>query len=41
MTWNLFRDMARQFYNCWSTCVKLVWGVDRAAKSYFVDILLP
>ena len=40
MTWNLFSDMARQFYNCWSTCVKLVWEVDRAAKSYFVDNLL-
>ena len=23
MTWDLFSDMTRQFYNCWSTCVKL------------------
>ena len=40
MTWNLFSDMAKQFYNCWNTCVKLAWNVDRAAKSYFVDNLL-
>ena len=40
MTWDLFSDMARQFYNCWSTCVKLAWDVDRASKSYFVDNLL-
>ena len=32
--------MARQFYNCWSTCVKLAWDVDRAAKTFFVDNLL-
>ena len=40
MTWQLFGDMAKQFYNCWNTCVKLAWDVDRAAKSYFVDNLL-
>ena len=39
MTWDLFSDMAKQFYNCWTTCVKLAWRVDRAARSYFVDNL--
>ena len=32
--------MAKQFYNCWSTCIKLAWGLDRATKTYFVDNLL-
>ena len=40
MTWPLYSEAAKQFYNCWSTCVKLAWGVDRAAKTYFVDNLL-
>ena len=40
MTWALFSDMARQFYNCWSTCVKLAWELDRGTKTYFVDHLL-
>jgi hypothetical protein len=40
MTWPLFSDMSKQFYNCWSTCVKLAWGLDRATKTYFVDNLL-
>ena len=40
MTWPLYSDMANQFYNCWSTCVKLAWDVDRATKTYFVDNLL-
>ena len=40
MTWPLFSDMAKQFYNCWSTCIKLVWDLDRSTKTYFVDNLL-
>ena len=40
MTWDLSSDMANQFYNSWTTCVKLAWNVDRAAKKYFVDNLL-
>ena len=40
MTWSLYSNMANQFYNCWFTCVKLAWNVDRATKTYFVDNLL-
>ena len=40
MTWSLYSNMANQFYNCWSTCVKLAWNVDRGTKTYFVDNLL-
>ena len=40
MTWPLYSDMARQFYNCWSTCVKLAWDVNRATKTFLVDNLL-
>ena len=40
MTWPLYSTAARQFYNCWSTCVKLAWDVDRATKSYLVENLL-
>jgi hypothetical protein len=34
MYWPLFSDMAKQFFNCWFTCVKLTWDVDSATKSY-------
>ena len=40
MTWSLFSDKARQVFNCWTTCVKLAWGVTRATHTYFVDNLL-
>ena len=40
MTWSLYSNMANQFYNCWSTCIKLAWNVDGATKTYFVDNLL-
>ena len=40
MTFSLYSDMARQVYNCWSTCVKLVWNVNRATKSFLVENLL-
>ena len=40
MTWRLFSSMADQFFNSWSTCVKLAWRLDRATKSLFVDNFL-
>ena len=40
MTWNLYSDMSTQFYNCWSTCIKLAWHVPRGTHTYFVDRLL-
>ena len=40
MTWSLFSEKAKQVFNCWSTCVKLAWGVPRATHNYFVDNLL-
>ena len=40
MTWSLFSDKARQVFNCWSTCVKLSWGVTRSTHTYLVDNLL-
>ena len=40
MTWPLYSDKAKQVFNCWSTCVKLAWGVPRATHTYMVDNLL-
>ena len=40
MTWSLFSNKARQVFNCWSTCVKLAWGVSRATHTYLVENLL-
>ena len=40
MTWSLFSDKARQVFNCWSTCVKLAWGLPRATHSYLVNSFL-
>ena len=40
MTWSLFNEKAKQVFNCWSTCVKLAWGVPRATHTYLVDNLL-
>jgi hypothetical protein len=40
MLWDLGSDMARQYYNAWTTCVKLAWQVPRATHTYFVDHLL-
>ena len=40
MTWPLFSEKAQQVFNCWSTCVKLAWGVPRATHTYLVDNLL-
>ena len=40
MLWDLGSDMATQYYNVWTTCVKLAWQVPRATRSYLVDQLL-
>ena len=40
MLWNLGSDMATQYHNVWTTCVKLAWQVPRATRSYLVDQLL-
>ena len=40
MLWNFGSDMAKQYFNAWSTCVKLAWQVPRATHTYFVDQLL-
>ena len=38
--WPLFGDGAKKVFNCWNTCVKLAWCVDRATHTYFVDNFL-
>ena len=40
MTWSLFSAKATQVFNCWSTCLKLSWGVTRATHKYLVDNFL-
>ena len=40
MMWPLFGDGAKKVFNCWNTCVKLAWCVDRATHTYFVDNFL-
>ena len=40
MLWDLGSDMARQYYNAWTTCVKLAWQVPRPTHTYFLDHLL-
>ena len=40
MTWPLYSKKAREMYNCWSTCVKLAWGVPRSTHTFIVDNLL-
>ena len=32
--------MATQYFNAWTTCVKLAWQVPRATNNYFVDNML-
>ena len=32
-------NMASQYFNSWSTCVKLAWGVPRSTHRYFLDYL--
>ena len=40
MLWELDSDMAAQYFNAWTTCVKLTWQVPRATHTYFVEQLL-
>ena len=40
MLWELGSNMASQYFNAWSTCVKLTWQVPRATHTYFVDQML-
>ena len=40
MLWPFDSNVAGQYFRCWSTCVKLVWDVQRASHTYFVDNLL-
>ena len=39
MLWDLQGDLARQYCNVWSTCVKLTWRLPRATHSYFLEYL--
>ena len=40
MLWDLGSSLATQYFNAWSTRVKLTWQVPRATHRYFVDHLL-
>ena len=40
MLWELDSDITAQYFNAWTTCVKLTWQVPRATHTYFVDQLL-
>ena len=39
MIWDLGGNMAKQYFNAWSTCVKLAWNVSRSTHSYFLPYL--
>ena len=39
MLWDLGGNLACQYFNSWKTCIKLAWGITRAARSYFLDYL--
>ena len=39
MLWDYQSNMASQYFNSWSTCVKLAWGVPRSTHRYFLDYL--
>ena len=40
MLWDLYGDMAGQYYRCWNTCAKLAWNCPRSTHSYFVTCQL-
>ena len=40
MLWELDSDITAQYFNAWTTCVKLTWQVPRATHTYFVEQLL-
>jgi hypothetical protein len=37
MLWNLKANPAEQYFKCWNTCVKLVFGVPRSTFTYLVE----
>ena len=39
MLWDLEGDLANQYFNTWSTCIKLAWDLPRATHSYFLGVL--
>ena len=37
MLWNLHSNPAEQFFKCWNTAIKLVYGVPRSTYTYLVE----
>ena len=37
MLWDLQSNPAEQYFKCWNTCVKLVYGVPRSTYTYIVE----
>ena len=37
MLWNLRSNPTEQYFKCWNTCVKLVYGVPRSTFTYLVE----
>ena len=40
MLWDLYGDMAGQYYRYWNMCAKLAWNCPRSTHSYFVTCQL-
>ena len=39
MLWDLQGSLARQYWNSWSTCIKLAWRIPRSTHRYFLEYL--
>ena len=39
MLWDLEEELANQYFNTWSTCIKLAWDLPRATHSFFLGPL--
>ena len=37
MLWDLSGNPAEQYFKCWNTCVKLIYGVPRSTYTYLVE----
>ena len=37
MLWDLGSDQAEQYFKCWNTCMKLVYGIPRSTFTYLVE----
>ena len=37
MLWDLASSQAEQYFKCWNTCIKLVYGVPRSTFTYLVE----